>query len=95
MGDNIKTEGDGDADDDLVGVKADFVAGIVRDDDGVATVVAGSTDDGRRLSSLSRGKVDVMMGFSIDRIFSTSLTFQFLHTSLFYLCLLSLILASY
>lgn len=63
IGDNIKTDGD-EADDDFVGVKVDFAAGIVRDD--VDTAVEGSTDDGRRLSSLSRGIADVMMDL-LDR----------------------------
>jgi len=49
-------------DDDLVGVKADFAAVIGSDDvDMVGTETAGSSDDDRLLSSLSRDTADAMV----------------------------------
>jgi hypothetical protein len=69
IGDNISTEDDGDVaddDDDLVGVKDDFAAVVIVSDDVdvVGTVVAGSTGDGRRRSSLSSGTVDAIANSS-------------------------------
>lgn len=58
IGDSITTEVD---DDDLVGVKADFEVVIGNDVDMVGNVAAGSSDDDRLLSSLSRDIADAMV----------------------------------
>jgi len=60
IGDSITTDVDDD-DDDLVGVKADFEVVIANDVDMVGTVAAGSSDDDRLLSSLSRDIADAMV----------------------------------
>jgi hypothetical protein len=56
IGDNIRSDVDG----DLVGVKADFTTDVIDDVDEAGTVAVGSTDDDRRLNSLSRHTEDAM-----------------------------------